>query len=95
MECDACFRKSHAKQCFSVPAKKDQLIALRYITPAVKIFHKRCHSAYGVLTSGGRVAGFAVSIPVFDKGIYGYCFRLCNAKGSGKLKNSLKATEYV
>lgn len=86
MKCGACFGKFHTKQYFNVPAKKNQLITFRYISTAVEIFHKRCHGTYGVLTSGGRVAGFAVSIPVFDKSIYGYCFRLCNAKGSRKLK---------
>lgn len=84
MKCDACFWKPHTRQYFSVPTKKNQLIALRHITPAVKVFHKRRHSAYGVLASAGRTAGFAVSIPVFDKSIYGYCFRLCNSKGRRK-----------
>ena len=84
MKCDACFWKPHTRQYFSVPTKKNQLIALRHITPAVKVFHKRRHSAYGVLASAGRTAGFAVSIPVFDKSIYGYCFRLSNSKGRRK-----------
>lgn len=86
MECGACFGKPHARQYFSVPAKKNQLITLRHITPKVKVFHKSRHSAYGVLASDGRAAGFAVSIPVFDKSIYGDCFRLCNSKGSRKFE---------
>ena len=38
MKCDACFWKPHTRQYFSVPTKKNQLIALRHITPAVKVF---------------------------------------------------------
>ena len=69
MKCGTCFRKSHIKQYFNILTKKNQLVTLRHITSAVKIFHKCCHGTYGVLTSGKRFTGFAVSIPVFDKSI--------------------------
>lgn len=89
MKCGTYFRKSHLKQYFNVLTKKNPLVTLWHITSAVKIFHKCCHGTYGVLTSGKRFTGFAVSIPVFDKSIYGYCFRLCNSQGSSKLEELL------